>query len=248
MENVYTVHAFRPASSNPNLESLDVVDETYHKHAAPNLTGVPRPMPPCELHDAAARAAVGLAFHPVGNIRDAAAAENNALAAVPAYEPATDPSTPTPPPPALDAVESAGASGERMVHPCDGASAWSEDVAAACWDAATTFVGCDSGDARDVAGFDHDWTEYVVNLDHRTSRVFLNATAADPNAERIAIGATAGVRNAPAPPLSAVRRDVSPWGWTGATSASSLRRERARLPARARAGHHRRHRDRHRAG
>ena len=63
-ENVYTVPAFRPAASNPNLESLDVVDETYHKHAAPNLTGVPRPVPPCELHDAAARAAVGLAFHP----------------------------------------------------------------------------------------------------------------------------------------------------------------------------------------
>ena len=61
------------------------------------------------------------------------------FAAVPAYEPATDPSTPTPPPPALDAVEAPGASGERMVHPCDGASAWSEDVAAACWDAATTF-------------------------------------------------------------------------------------------------------------
>ena len=216
VENVYTVHAFRPAASNPNLESLDVVDETYHKHAAPNLTGVPRPVPPCELHDAAARAAVGLAFHPAcDDPSESAAAENNALAAVPAYEPATDPSTdpstPTPPPPAPDA------SGERMVHPCDGASAWSEDVAAACWDAATTFVGCDSGDARDVAGFDHDWTEYVVNLDHRTSRVFLNATAADPNAERIAIGATAGVRNCRASPLSGgcAGRDVSPWGWTG---------------------------------
>ena len=62
----------------------------------------------------------------------------------------------------------------------------------------------------------------------------MNATAADPNAERIAIGATAGVRNCRASPLSGgcAGRDVSPWGWTGATSASSPSRERARSPPR----------------
>ena len=214
IENVYTLHVFRPAASNPNLEGLDVLDETYHKHAAPNLTGVPRPTPPCELRDAAARAAVGLAFHPAcDDPSNSAAAENNTLAPIPAYVPAT----PAPPPPTPAAVAGAGASGERMVHPCDGASASAGDVAAACADAATTFVGCDTGDARDVAGFDHDWTEYVVNLDHRTSHVLVNATAVDPNAAKIAMGATAGVRNCRASPLSAgcAGRDVSPWGWTG---------------------------------
>ena len=227
----YALRAYRPRSNNAFLRSLAVqIGSVESPGAAPiaitkrvalNLTGVPQPRRACDLYDAAARAANGVAFHPAC---DDPAATNLTTADndPPSFAAAA----------AISAAVSAPTTG-RLTHPCDGDDsetfsdamcAENRTVAAANFSAA-----CDAAASADgvlpASGFHHEWFDYLVNVDDGTEFVTLLAEAADPGAQRLVMGAS--FRNCRALPRSpgCAGRDVAgvaAWGWTAGESAGGV--------------------------
>ena len=227
----YALRAYRPRSNNAFLRSLAVqIGSVESPGAAPiaitkrvalNLTGVPQPRRACDLYDAAARAANGVAFHPAC---DDPAATNLTTADndPPSFAAAA----------AISAAVSAATTG-RLTHPCDGDDsetfsdamcAENRTVAAANFSAA-----CDAAASADgvlpASGFHHEWFDYLVNVDDGTEFVTLLAEAADPGAQRLVMGASfRNCRALPRSPGCAGRdvADVAAWGWTAGESAGGV--------------------------
>ena len=223
----YALHAYRPRSNNTFLRSLGVqigsVDPTdaapivITKRVALNLTGVPKPRRACDLYDAAARAASGVAFHPAC---DDPAKTNLTIA---------DNDLPSFAAPAAVAASVTTPTLGRLTHPCDGedAETFSDAMCAenGTVAAANFSLACDTAASAagvlPVSGFHHEWFDYLVTVDDSTEFVTLLAEAADPSAERVGMGASfRNCRALPRSPGCAGRdvADVAAWGWTAGES------------------------------
>ena len=228
VKQAYTVHVFRPRSNNAFLSSLSVEIgsarnkiATLMKRIEPNLTGVPSPRRACDAYDQTVRAANGVAFHPMCD--DASG---------------TNLTTADNDPPNFDAASGstalfASASMGRLTHPCDGDDAstgWvtmcleNETAAAAKFSQACDVAATEAGVLL-VAGFHHEWFDYLINVDDSTEFVFVRAETADADAERVGMGAS--FRNCRAAPRSpgCAGRDVdavAAWGWTAGESSGGV--------------------------
>lgn len=232
VRRTYALRAYRPRSNNAFLRSLAVKIGSVEspessapiaitKRVALNLTGVPEPRRACDLYDAAARAANGVAFHPAC---DDPAATNLTTADndPPSFAAAAG----------IPAAVAAPTTG-RLTHPCDGDDsetfpdamcAENSTVAAANFSAA-----CDAAASADgvlpASGFHHEWFDYLVNVDDSAEFVTLLAEAADPGAQRLGMGASfRNCRALPRSPGCAGRdvADVAAWGWTAGESSGGV--------------------------
>ena len=231
----YALRAYRPRSNNAFLRSLAVqIGSVESPGAAPiaitkrvalNLTGVPQPRRACDLYDAAARAANGVAFHPACDdpaATNLTAADNDP----PSFAAAAAISA------AVPAAVSAPTTG-RLTHPCDGddSETFSDAMCAENRTAAAAnfSAACDAAASADgvlpASGFHHEWFDYLVNVDDGTEFVTLLAEAADPGAQRLVMGASfRNCRALPRSPGCAGRdvADVAAWGWTAGESAGGV--------------------------
>ena len=204
----YVLRVTRPPSPNAHLADLRVPNLVAIKRAPPNLTGVPRRRFACDVH-ASARARRPGETHPWCDGADAALRREVALAAhadALAYPEPPSPETRRPPGP--------------VWHPCDGDAPFPER-ASVCAEAPVSESPACSGaappatdDGRDAVGFDPEWSEYVVNVPAKLTRVHVNATAADPAHASVSVGNVRNCRAAPSAEGCDVA-DRSAWGWDG---------------------------------
>ena len=210
IQSTYTVHIYRPLNTNTFLADLSFYGYNLLKFQEPNLTSVPEPMDPCDVHNATLRQSLNITSHHMcGGSGSALVAGTTSLfqgfntSALEDGAPA-------------GALPGSASSTRRLIHPCDDAFYASHPVLKeACAEAdIDDIIDCEpqADSVFQVAAFDYNWPDYLVNVESRTEYLVASLSVIDENAEMISIGKVRNCREAPRS-SGCEGRDFADFGW-----------------------------------
>lgn len=210
IQSTYTVHIYRPLNTNTFLADFSFYGYNLLKFQEPNLTSVPEPMEPCDMHNASLRQSLNISSHHMCGGTGSALVVGTISLFQGLNTSALEDGAPA------GALPGSASSTRKLIHPCDDTFLATHPVLKeACAKAdIDDIIDCEpqADSVFQVAAFDYNWPDYLVNVESRTEYLIASVSVIDKNAEMISIGKVRNCRDAPRS-SGCEGRDFTDFGW-----------------------------------